>query len=107
MSAQRVRVIPRESIGKGDYRELTPVPVDDVLVLPDTSSEELDGGQLVESRWRIFAPPHFPCRPQDLVEVDGLEPTTLRLHVDGRLQTRADLDGEPHHVEGLLVLWEG
>lgn len=111
---QTVRVIPRERtlpdgtrVRHGDYVERPAITVSGALVLPDSSSEQLDGGQLVASRWRIVAPVGFPARPQDVIEVDGLEPTTLRLHVDGRLQTRTDLRGRPHHVEGLLVEWKG
>lgn len=111
-----MRVIPRErthpdgsKVRHGDYVDRPSVVLPGALVLPDDSSEQLEGGQLVESRWRIVVrpPPERLIRPQDLIEVEGLEPTTLRLHVDGRLQTRADLHGRPHHVEGLLRLWEG
>lgn len=114
LNGQTVRVVPRERtlpdgtpVKHGDYAERPAIPWPGALVLPDTSSEQIQGGQLVESRWRIVGPVGVTARPQDVVEVDGLEPGTLRLHVDGRLQTRADLHGRPHHVEGLLVEWKG
>lgn len=107
--SQTVRVVPREDAGKGSWAQSAPVPLPGALVLPDDTAEQTDRGQLVASRWWLIASYPLPVtvRAQDLIEVDGLEPTTLRLHVHGALQTCADVHGTPHHVEGLLRRWEG
>lgn len=108
VSQQLVRIVPREPGKKGSWVDQPAVVWPGALVLPTDSTEARQFGAAVESQWRVVGqlPPVAP-RPQDVIEVDGLEPDTLRLHVEGRLQTRTTLHGQPHHVEGLLKLWEG
>jgi len=108
VSQQDVRIVPRVQGKKGTWIEQPAVPWPDALVLPADTAERRSFGQSVESGWRIVGPvPAVIPKPEDLVLVDGLEPTTLRLHVEGRVQVRTTLAGQPHHCEGLLKLWEG
>lgn len=106
---QAVWVIPREEAGKGSWSEGAPIRLPGALVLPDDTAEQNDRGQNVVSRWWLIASYPLPVtvRAQDLIEVDGLEPSRLRLHVHGDVQTCVDVHGTPHHVEGLLRRWEG
>lgn len=110
LGGQTVRTFTRTRGKHNTYTE-TPGPVfAGCSVQPDSSGDRNEDGTAVETRWKIFAPPGFPERHDGVMTVDGLVDSSgrpRRLHVFGVLQTWTDLDGQPSHVEGILVDAEG
>lgn len=103
---QTISLVTREVVGTDElgndvYGDVE-VTVTGCSLQPVGSDEQLAAGNLVTSRWRLWAPIGTPLTATSRIRHDCQD-----YEVDGDAQTWPGPDGTPHHMVAMLRRWTG